>query len=130
MMRCYAAAAGMESNAAKKEGREFDIHNALKLLLKIVNPTTKFDHESIIQKEYAHSKHFYDRPLVEAHLLKKKGVKKDKIHEFLDMIERAIITTDRGYLVRLVIASVIEEQFSPEDRGEYMFEVLVTRRAF
>lgn len=124
MMLAYASASGLESGQAERDGREFKLNSALLNLLKIVNPKVSIGHEELIQREFQRCKAFYDKPLIQQYLMEKKGIDKTKTDSILEKIGHAMQTSDNGLMVRMVIASVIEEQYSPMDRGEYMFEVI------
>ena len=52
-----------------------------------------------------------------------KGSTKSGLQPWWKKIRKSMDARDKGLMVRMVIASVIEDQFSAEDRGEYMFEV-------
>ena len=53
----------------------------------------------------------------------KKDVDENEIEPMLERIEHLMQDCDNGLRVRMVIASIIEEKYSPMDRGEYMYEV-------
>lgn len=124
MMLAYASASGIEAGNAEREGREFSINNALLNLLRIVNPTTSVSHEEIILREFDRCRVFYDEPLIQQYLVETQGIDKAKIVPVMETIKQSMITSNNGLMVRMVIAAVIEEQFSPQDRGEYMFQVV------
>lgn len=48
----------------------------------------------------------------------------------LNEIEQSLKSPSNSVLIRMVIAEVVEEQFSSQDRGEYMFEVFCGKKAF
>ena len=123
MMRAYAAASGLESGQAEREGREFDFNAALLNLLEMVNPKVSFSHEALIKREFARCQDFYDESLIQEYLTKAKGINPNQAQPILKKIKESMKTSDKGLMVRMVIASIIEEQFSLQDRGEYMFQV-------
>lgn len=123
MMRAYAAASGIEAGQAEREGREFSLNTALLNLLKMVNPEVRISHEALIEREFERREEFYDGPLIQRYLVGKKGLDPAKATMMLEKIRELVAIPDKGFMVRMVIASVIEEQFSSEDRGEYLFEV-------
>ena len=127
MMRAYAGASGLEAGQAEREGREFNLNTALLNLLKMVNPKVSIGHEELIQREFERCETFYDEPLIQKYLVEKKGIDKTQIGPVLEQIENSMNTSDKGLMVRMVIASVIEEQFSSLDRGEYLFQVFSGR---
>jgi len=124
MMRAYAADSGLESGQAQREGREFDLNAALLNLLKMVNPEVSISHEALIEREFVRCQNFYDESLIQEYLAKVKGMDQSHVQPILREIKGAMKTSDKGLMVRMVIASIIEEQFSPQDRGEYMFQVI------
>jgi hypothetical protein len=123
MMRAYAGVSGLEAGEAEREGREFNLNAALLNLLKMVNPKIGIGHEELIQREFERCNTFYDESLIREYLTEKKGLDLTQVSPVLGKIKDAMHTSDKGLMVRMVIASVIEEQFSPLDRGEYMFQV-------
>ena len=123
MMRAYAGASGLEAGRAESEGRDFDLNAALLDLLRMVNPKAGVSHEMLIQREFERCNNFYDEPLVQQFLTEKKCVNPDQANLLLGKIRESMNTSDKGLMVRMVIASIIEEQFSPQDRGEYLFQV-------
>lgn len=127
MMRAYAAASGLERGQAEREGREFNLNTALLNLLKMVNPKVSIGHGELIRREFERCESFYDEPLIQQYLVEKKGADKTQIRPLMEKIKNSMHTSDKGLMVRMVIASVIEEQFSPIDRGEYLVEVFSGR---
>ncbi|KAF3977717.1 MAG: hypothetical protein HFP77_05410 [Methylococcales symbiont of Iophon sp. n. MRB-2018] len=125
MMRAYAAACGRESAAAESEGREFNINTALITLLGMVNPKISTDHELLIEREFERCNNFYDKPLITSHLINQMKVDESKVSDILKLARKSLNPDDKGLMVRMVIASIIEEQFSKEDRGEYMLQVFL-----
>jgi len=124
MMRAYAAASGLEAGQAEREGREFNLNAALLNLLKMVNPTISVSHEELILREFERCHAFYDELLIQRYLVEKKGLDPTQVAPVPGKVKESMRTSDKGLMVRMVIASVIEEQFSPQDRGEYMFQVV------
>ena len=122
MMLDYASAAGLERRQADIDGREFDFNLALLHLLNIIGLKVNISHDEFIQREYRRFEDFYDKQLIRQYLVDKQGVDKNKAEQYLEEIESAI-TWDRGFMVKMIVASVIEEKYSQMDRGEYMFEV-------
>jgi hypothetical protein len=127
MMRAYAAASGIETGQAEREGRDFNIIATLVNLLEIVNPEVSISHEELIRRELLRCQVFYDEPLIRSYLVEKRGWAETPISTVLEKMKEKMHLSDKGLLVRMVIASIIEEQFSPQDRGEYLFEVFSGR---
>lgn len=123
MMRAYAAASGFESAQANRESRAFDVRNALLGLLKMVNPKVSLNHDALIRREFERYASFYDGALIREYLLTKEKLSADQVTSMLMKIRELMNTPDNGLMVRMVIAAVIEEQFSDLDRGEYLFKV-------
>jgi len=127
MMRAYAAACGFETGRAEREGRSFDVKAALQELLRMVNPKVGLSHAALIEREFERYRTFHDAELIQEYLTESKGVPADKTVPFMEAVRKSMSTFDNGLIVRMIIASVIEEQFSPRDRGEYLFEVFSGR---
>lgn len=123
MMRAYAAVSGIETGQAEREGREFNLNTALLNLLKMVNPEISVSHEELIRREFDRCQTFYDERLIQQYLIEKEGLNLTQAASILEKIKKSMRAPDNGLMVRMVIASIIEEQFSPQDRGEYLFQV-------
>ena len=123
MMRAYAGAAGAETRRAEMEARQFDLRAALLDLLRSVNPKVSIAHEALLDREFERCRKFSDEGLIRSYLIEKKGVQARKIDSVIEAIRSEMSTENKGLMVRLVIASVIEEQFTEMDRAEYLFEV-------
>ena len=87
MMRAYAAASGIESAQANRQGREFDVKAALLDLLRMVNPKVSLNHEALIQREFERHRIFYDEPLIREYLLKRKGLSPDQCTSMLSKLK-------------------------------------------
>ncbi len=126
MMRAYANAAGFETGMANREGREFDIRNALRVLLKSVKPEWSDDDiNTRIESEFINCDLFKDDELIRAHILKKnKDISAEKLNGMMASAKAQFNTSDKGLMVRLIVAAIIEEQYGRADRGEYLYEVL------
>lgn len=127
MMRAYALAAGLESGRAQAGGRDFNIRCALRELLLAVNPEVGITHTELIAREFERCRDFYDEGLIKDYLIERKRANLTKVAPLLDAFRDRMNTSNHGLMVRLVIAAVVEEQFSKRDRGEYLFEVLTGR---
>jgi hypothetical protein len=112
---------------AEREGREFNLNAALFNLLKMVNPEVSIGHEELIQREFDRCHTFYDEPLIRQYLIEKERLDQTQAVSLLAKIKESMRAPDKGLMVRMVIASIIEEQFSPQDRGEYLFQVFSGR---
>jgi hypothetical protein len=126
MMRAYATAAGLETGQAEREGREFNIHNALANLLNAVKADwNDADIVAFINNEIMRCESFADESLIKNHI-KRKNPKIDdtKLSELMHNISQMFISSDKGLTVRMIIAGIIEEQYGHEHRGEYLYEVL------
>jgi hypothetical protein len=124
MMRAYAAASGLEAGQAEREGREFNLNTALLNLLKMANPKVSVSHEVLIKREFERCYKFYEEPLIRQYLVEENGIDPSQVTSVLGEIRGRMNTSNKGLMARMVIASVIEEQFSPQDRGEYLFQVI------
>ncbi len=126
MMRVYAHTAGLETGMANRDGREFDIRNALRALLKSEKSEWSDEHiNSIIEREFINCELFRDGDLIRAYIKKKnKDISDEKLNAMMTTAKAQFTTNDKGLMVRLIVAAVIEEQYSQADRGEYLYEVL------
>lgn len=126
-MRLYSRSAGYGFGQSIGENREFDFKNALINFLSSVKPEWSSDMiESFINREIERSQNYEDWKLIKTHVLsKKKKTSEQQIDKALDEFKSKIDPLDRAWLVRMIIAGIIEHQYSQKDRGEYLYEVMV-----
>ena len=126
VMRAYASAAGTESAAAQSEGREFEVKNALTILLKLVKPDwSEEDTSRFVDIEIERARSYSDEPLIKEALRRSnKKISDEELQDLMDNIKDSINDKDKSWAVRTVIAGLIENQFSEEDRGEYLKECI------
>jgi len=128
MMLAYASAAGLEQGEAQKQGREFNLHNALRNLIRI--PLPHWDDTLIdrfIARELERIEIFSDRDLLIGYVKKKKGYSDIKLEAFALLAQRHFVAPDNGLIVRMIIAGLIEGKYGESARGEYIFAVLTGR---
>jgi len=126
MMRAYAAAAGHEHVEAENNGREFDIKRALHSLVKAARPDWGFSQtQQFIENEFTRCSSFSDKPLIEQHLRNKHSdMPPEQIEKIVGIAKVAFNPSDKGLMVRMIIAGIVEDQYGVEQRGEYLFEVV------
>ncbi len=126
-MRLYSNVSGHEAGKAESENRKFDFKNALSNFTRALRPDWESDNiESFIDREIERSKKFEDRKLIKKHVLtKKKNTSESQIDNALDEFSSIIDPLDRTWMVRMIIAGIIEDQYGQDDRGEYLYEVMV-----
>ena len=125
MMRAYAHAAGLENAMAHNEGRVFNIKNALRGLLNMAKPDwTSDDIEALIEQEFNNCETFKDKTLIRDYAKKKhKNLSDDKLNEILTTLKNHYNINNKSMMIHLIIAALIEQQYSQADRGEYLYEV-------
>lgn len=124
-MRAYAAVAGIEAAVAENEGRDFDVRNALILLLGKIRPD--WDQErssSLVDREIERARSLQDEPLIRKAIRKNMTASDGEIEILMNKIVKSIDPNDSSWIVRTVIAGLIEDRFSEEDRGEYLMECI------
>lgn len=125
--RYYAAAAALESAEADDAGREFQVRNALIKLLEMVQPN--WDKEKItlfVDTSISKCKSFVDKDLIHESFKKKyENITDADIDKFMSSINEERLLEDNSWIVRIAVAEMIEQQFSIEDRGEYLVESLL-----
>lgn len=126
MMSAYAAVSGFEHVEAEKNGREFDIKRALHSLVKSVRPDWGFSQtQQFIEREFSRCNSFSDEPLIKQYIQHKNNdMPQESIEKILCIAKEAFNPSDKGFMVRMVIAGIIEDQHGTEQRGEYLFEVV------
>lgn len=81
--------------------------------------------EEIVAREFDRVKKLYDKPLVKKYMISHKNSDPIKLDPLLDEAFNKIYTVDNKFLmVRIIIASAIEAFYSPDDRAEYVYEVI------
>jgi len=126
-MRLYSSIAGYEAGEAENENRMFNFKNALSNFIRALRPDWESDNiESFIDTEFERSKNFEDRKLIKKHILtKKRKISESQIDNNFDEFLSKIDPLDRAWMVRMIIAGIIEDQYGQDDRGEYLYEVIV-----
>lgn len=129
MMRAYAKACGIEASDSQQNSRDFIFKNAVVLMLDLINPVKlNLSHEQIFDLEQHRLSTQHDIELISDYL-KVKGHSQRDIESTINEISKDILSADvihtKELIVRMVIASVIEAQFSKMDRGEYMYNVFI-----
>ena len=122
MCRAYLDVLSTETKLANDEGRDVDSKTVLKGIFKIVNPDIKKSSDALIDQEYGRDDDSYDRKLAE-HFLSKQKYNQEKIQSYLELIRKDEEKSENAVVLKTVIAAVIEDRFSSEARGEYMFHV-------
>jgi hypothetical protein len=125
-MRHYAAAAGAETAEAEKSGTEFNVRNALINLLCMLQPDwNRETAEIFVDTAIEKCENYSDETLIRETFKKRnKNITENELNEVMDTLANVINCTDISWLVRIVIAEIIESQFSIEDRGEYLVECI------
>jgi hypothetical protein len=129
MMRAYAAVIGAAVGEEERTGKPVDMHEVLTALVSASDPTIQPDEATqIIGREYERCANFYDIDLIESYMLgKNPAADKTLLRTTLEKYRPYFNVDDKGTITRMVIAAVIERQFTKEDRGEYMYEVINNR---
>ena len=127
LMMAYSKAAGAELGTAQREGRDVDFNNALRIFLRMINQNLFLADDNflngIIDQAFERCRNFHDYPLIRSFLAEKKEFSKEKIDLILQEISKSMDTSNNALMIRMIIAEIIEDQFTVADRGEYMFEV-------
>lgn len=126
VMRLYARAAGIERRRSETEGEEFDTERALTTLLATVRPDWNASKiRDFLARELSRCSSFADRSLIRRHIKRVNQVADDaQVDELLDKCAAVFHIGNRGIVVRLAIAGLVEEEYGEGARGEYLFEVL------
>jgi hypothetical protein len=81
--------------------------------------------EEIVAREFDRVKKLYDKASVKKYMILNKGSDPVKLDPLLDEAFKKIYTTDnKPLMIRMIIASAIEAFYSPDDRAEYVYEVI------
>ena len=127
-MRAYAGITGAEEVAARAEDRDFDFRKALSALVKFAYPAWSDERvEEFVEREFDRCEKKTDLKLLRTHIWDHEPSKVGKFEEFIDEIAKGFKTTDKGTMVLMVIAGIIEEEFSETARGEYLYAALTGR---
>lgn len=126
MMRLYSKTAGMEAGRSEKENREFEVDRALFQLIK--NMKQSWSNEKIqnyLEDCKIQCDEFSDQKLIIDYLQRKHpSTPKENLDTLLEKNRSFFDSSDRGVLVRMVIAGMIEEKYGIEHRAEYLVEVM------
>lgn len=123
-MRAYSAAAGTETAAAENEGRNFNVKNALITLLGLLKPNWDEEQKTLfVNREMERARTYSDEPLIREAFRKSNTKANDReLNELMNTLSNSININDNGWMVRTVIAGLVEDQFGIDDRGEYLRE--------
>lgn len=129
MMRAHARAFGREVAQARDDGREVNFLNVMELMLTDVNPKMDIPFNEVIARELERCSTFSDRKML-VEYLSANGVDHEAAQDTLDGMEAALLDCvaletgpPRALFTRMIIAAIIESQFSSGDRAEYLMEV-------
>lgn len=123
----YAACLGYEDSKSKAEGRPFEVKRALQDLVKMARPDWHIIQiDEFIEREYTRCENYYDASHIRHELVRitKKMPDNSEISQSVDSAKRTFKTSNDPLMVRMIIAGLIEEQYGPEHRGEYMLNVI------
>ncbi len=126
LMRAYSAAAGLESAKAEKEGREFNVDNAIYDLVKATYSEWDQVHtEEFIHQQFSLFSNFSDELLIrEQILLKNPNASQESMDKLIKLTRDSFQTLDNSKKVRAVIAGIIEKQHGQEQRVQYLLNSL------
>jgi hypothetical protein len=129
MMIAFASAIGRENARAAMENREYIVENALSDLIKSVYPQWTFPEiEGFIIDEFTKHENFTDADLIRQYiLLKNPKVSQESIEKFIGLVRQHYSNFDNALKVKMIIAGVIEDRYGPDQRGEYMFEIVMEK---
>jgi hypothetical protein len=129
MMMLFASAIGRENARAAMENREYLVENALSDLIKSVYPQWTLPQiEGFIIAEFTKHENFTDADLIRQYiLLKNPKVTQEGIEKVIDFMRQHYNNFDNALKVRMIIAGVIEDKYGPDQRGEYMFEIIMEK---
>jgi len=128
-MRAYAIASGGESADADNNAREFDIKNALIRLLGLLRPEWKQTTvNQFIVREITRAKSYSDEPLIrDAFRKSNSNASENDLNQLMEPLKQSLNVNGNGWLIRVIIAGLIEAEYSTEERGEYLMECITGR---
>ncbi len=121
-MRYYAAASGTEFAEAQNSNRDFNINNALINVLTMLQPDWDEEtKENFIKIVMARNETYVDENLIRSIFQKRnKKLTENDLDELMSTLNTSLNRTDNSWLVRMLIAEIIQSMFGIEERGEYL----------
>lgn len=81
--------------------------------------------KAFIDREYSRCEDFSDYTILAQQIrLKNKNIQEQTVSELLQKVNESFVSTNKGFMVRMVVAGLIEEKYSEADRAEYLLEVV------
>ena len=129
LMKLYLPIATVENTKATNEGREFDLKEALKGLVRRRYPLWEEERiAQLVNREFERCENQTDVDLILNHvksIKRRKDIPSDQEYEALEADIRDLINPNkRDIMVRMTIAGIIEEEVGESQRSEYLWEVL------
>jgi hypothetical protein len=127
LMVRYAGIAGYQMGTAQKEGREFDLAEALFELVKSALPSKEDEQiRELVESAQIKMREFSDRENLRRFFEKKfPAANANKIAELLDDIHRSLLDPQKkGERIRWTIAELVENDFGTEERTKYLDAVI------
>lgn len=131
MMRNYAAVLGFESAEAKENSRDLDYNRAVKNLVLTALPGISDEMAfTFVENERRRCADFEDKILL-LEFLKSKHADKPReiLEQYITEAKEKFDPSSPWLMVRMVIAGLIELQFGPQHRAEYLYAVLTGKAA-
>jgi hypothetical protein len=126
LMRVYAREAGIETNAATREGRSFDIEKASVALVKQLH--ADWDDRrarAFVQKQISRCETLEDEELIVQEFRRRNPKLGDSdARQVRDLARQLLIPPDNATIIRFIVAAVVEENHGQSQRAEYLAEVL------
>jgi len=126
-IKLYSSIAGSEVAKAEMENIGFNFNHVLFSFIVSLRPDWDSNEVmSFIDREITRSKDFEDRGLIKKYFLEKnRNVSESQIDNALDEFWSKIDPPNRAWVIRVIVAGIIENQYGEKARGEYLYEVMV-----
>lgn len=124
MMIASHAALGLKYGCAAGAGTQVntDVRFHLVAMLHFAKPPINMSHELLVDRELERCLVYYDETLLREYMIAR-NIAPTLAADIAAKSKADMKTTEFPWMIRMVIAGVIEEQFSVNDRAEYIFEV-------
>jgi hypothetical protein len=126
LMKLYAWCAGVHTGVSQATGRDFDIEQAIFMMLKKARPS--WSDETIaefIEHQALRCEKYEDRELIAAELRRRIANLEDtRLQGFLEKARSQFSPSNPDFFIRFIIAGLIENQYGSPHRAEYLLEVV------
>jgi hypothetical protein len=125
-LNIYTRAAAYEKVAAERERRAFEIHDAIALMVKQLHADwNQRQIADFVLHQLAGMHHENVEGVIKCFLARRPAAKETEKAEIRRIAEEAFKEPSPSLRVRIAIAGIVEENVGPDQRAEYLYQVVL-----